>query len=216
MEKKKIGIIGSGTVGQTLGSGFLKHGFDVMVGSRTASKLDKWKQKEGDKGKIGTFAEVAAFGEIIVLAAKGTVAKEALELAGAENLKGKTIIDAANPIADAAPENGVLKFFTNLDKSLMEDLQEAFPEAHFVKAYNSVGSPFMINPPFAEKPSMFICGNNEAAKKEVAEINELFGWETEDMGSVEAARAIEPLCMLWCIPGLKDNVWNHAFRLVKV
>ncbi|QQS50163.1 MAG: NAD(P)-binding domain-containing protein [Bacteroidota bacterium] len=216
MKHKKIGIIGSGIVAQTLGSGFAKHGFEVMLGTRDTSKLIEWKSKEGQNVNIGSFEQAAKFGDMIVLAAKGTVAKEALKMAGAAHLRGKTIIDATNPIADSAPENGVLKFFTNLDKSLMEDLQEAFPEANFVKAFNSVGSPFMVNPPFKEKPTMFIAGNNDASKKEVTYLNELFGWETEDMGDAAGARAIEPLCMLWCIPGLRENRWNHAFRLIKV
>jgi predicted dinucleotide-binding enzyme len=98
----------------------------------------------------------------------------------------------------------------------MEDLQAAFPEAHFVKAFNSIGSAFMVNPDFGgARPSMFICGNNDQSKKETTELLELFGFEAEDMGKVEAARAIEPLCMLWCIPGLLENSWTHAFKLLK-
>jgi 8-hydroxy-5-deazaflavin:NADPH oxidoreductase len=97
----------------------------------------------------------------------------------------------------------------------MEDLQAAFPKAHFVKAFNSVGSAFMVDPSFEMKPSMFICGNNEDSKSEVKSIVEDFGWEVEDMGKAEAARAIEPLCMLWCIPGFRENSWNHAFKLLK-
>ena len=213
---KKIGIIGSGMVAQALGAGFLKHGYDVQLGTRDASKLDEWLGKEGKGATVGSFAEAAAFGDIVVLAVKGTVAKEALSLIGLGNLNGKTVIDATNPIADAAPENGVLKFFTNLDSSLMEELQKAAPEAHFVKAFNSIGSAFMVNPPFATKPAMFIGGNNSDAKKEVAAILDQFGFETEDMGGVEAARAIEPLCMLWCIPGFLENRWTHAFKLLKL
>lgn len=213
---KKIGIIGSGQVGQTLGSGFIKHGYQVMIGSRDTSKLADWKKQEGEKASTGSFEETAAFGEIIVLAVKATSAKATLEAIGAEKLNGKTIIDAANPIADTTPENGVLKFFTTLDKSLMEEFQETFPQANFVKAFNSVGSPFMVNPGFETKPTMIICGNNEEAKKEVIEILEKFGWETADFGKVESARAIEPLCMLWCIPGLLNNEWSHAFKLLKL
>lgn len=151
-----------------------------------------------------------------VLAVKGSAAADALRLAGAENLKGKTVMDACNPIVDAPPVNGVLRFFTDLDRSLMEDLQEEFAEAHFVKAFNSVGAPAMVNPAFAAgKPSMFICGNDPGAKGEVRAILEQFGWETEDMGGVEAARAIEPLCMLWCIPGFQKNDWMHAFKMLR-
>ena len=139
-----------------------------------------------------------------------------LELAGTENLNGKTIIDASNPIEDTPPENGVLKFFTNLDESLMEQLQNAFPAAHFVKAFNSINSAYMVDPPFESKPTMFICGNDGNAKKTVIEILDQFSWDIEDMGKIEAARAIEPLCMLYCIPGIRENRWTHAFKLLKL
>ena len=94
-------------------------------------------------------------------------------------------------------------------------LQAIHPEANFVKAYNSVGSAQMVNPSYEVRPTMFICGNNPEAKKEVESINTAFGWETQDMGSAQAARAIEPLCMLWCIPGFLNNEWTHAFKLLK-
>jgi hypothetical protein len=212
----KIGILGSGVVGQVLGNGFIKHGYEAMIGTRSPQKLSEWKAKAGNSGRVGSFAEVAAFGDIIVLAAKGTTAKETLNLAGSANLKGKTIIDTTNPIADAPPDHGVLKYFTTLENSLMEQLQAAFPEAHFVKAFSIVGNAFMVNPDFGGiKPTMFICGNEANAKKEVGKILDQFGFEVEDMGSVEAARAIEPLCILWCIPGFLRNQWSHAFKLLK-
>lgn len=213
---KKIGIIGSGQVAKVLGSGFLKHGYDVMLGTRDAAKLAAWTESTGGKGKVGTFEEVAKFGDIILLAVKGGVAAEALEMAGPQNMRKKTIIDATNPIAEAAPENGVLKFFTTFDDSLMERLQTQFPELHFVKAFNSVGAALMVNPQLESKPTMFICGNNDAAKAETTAILDQFGWETEDMGKDTAARAIEPLCMLWCIPGFRSNSWTHAFKLMKM
>ena len=213
---KKIGIIGSGIVAQTLGTGFLKHGYQVMVGTSDKSKLAEWQKGAGANALLGSFADTAKFGEIIVLAVKGTIAKNALALMGHENLNNKTIIDATNPIADAPPINGVLKYFTTLDKSLMEELQETVPAANFVKGFNSVGNAFMVNPPFESKPTMFICGNNEYAKKEVSIIIDQFGWETADFGMAESARAIEPLCMLWCIPGLSENKWTHAFKLLKL
>ncbi|MFI5148585.1 MAG: NADPH-dependent F420 reductase [Bacteroidia bacterium] len=216
MNMKKIGILGSGTVGQTLANGFIKYGYQVMIGSRDTDKLNEWKNKAGANASLGSVQEAASFGEMIVLAVKGAAGKEALVLAGAPNLKGKTIIDTTNPIAQAPAQNGVLKFFTNLDQSLMEQLQSAFPEAHFVKAFNCIGSHFMVNPSFAGgKPSMFICGNEDKAKAEVKTILDQFGFETEDMGKAESARAIEPLCMLWCIPGLLKNEWSHAFRLMR-
>jgi predicted dinucleotide-binding enzyme len=210
----KIGVLGSGGVAKVLASGFLKHGHEVMMGSRTPEKLADW-AAENPTGLTGTFFQAGAFGELLVLAVKGGAAAEALGLAGAENLAGKTLIDACNPIADAPPEKGVLRFFTNLDESLMERLQRQFPGAHFVKAFNSVGAPLMVNPQFdGGRPTMFICGNDEAAKESVSGILDQFGWETADMGGVEAARAIEPLCMLWCIPGLLRNEWAHAFKLL--
>jgi 8-hydroxy-5-deazaflavin:NADPH oxidoreductase len=211
----KIGILGSGTVAKTLATGYIKHGYDVMLGTRDTSKLNDW-QSKNPKGKVGSFSDAAAFGEIIVLAVKGTVAKNAMEMSGAFNINGKTVIDTTNPISETPPQNGVLNFFTDLNSSLMEQLQSAFPAANFVKAYNSVGNAFMVDPDFGGiQPTMFICGNNEDAKRQVSELLSKTGWETEDMGKVEAARAIEPLCILWCIPGFLRNQWSHAFKLLK-
>ena len=210
----KIGIIGSGDVAKALAGGFLRHGHEVMLGTRASSKLADWAIKN-PKASISSFSKAASFGDVVVLAVKGTVAAEALHAAGAANLSGKTVIAATNPIADAPPSNGVLKFFTNLDESLMERLQGEFDDVRFVKAFNSVGNACMVNPQFkGGKPTMFICGNDEAAKKIVSGILDQFGWETVDMGKAEAARAIEPLCMLWCIPGFLRNDWVHAFKLL--
>jgi 8-hydroxy-5-deazaflavin:NADPH oxidoreductase len=211
----KVGILGSGDVAKSLAGGFLKHGHQVTLGTRDAAKLkDFAAQHKG--AQVGSFADTAKFGELVVLAVKGTVALDALNAAGAANLAGKPVIDATNPIADAPPSNGVLKFFTSLDQSLLERLQAAFPGAHFVKAFNSVGNAAMINPQFpGGKPTMFICGNDDKAKATVAGICDQFGWEAADMGKAEAARAIEPLCMLWCIPGFLQNDWFHAFKLLK-
>jgi len=214
---KKIGIIGSGIVGQTLANGFLKYGYEVMIGTGDVTKLAEWKANAGEKAIVGSFSEAAMFGDLVVLAVKGTAALEGIKKAGAAYLAGKTVIDTTNPIADAQAVNGVLKFFTGLDESLMEMLQKAYPEIHFVKAFNSVGNSFMVNPQFpGGKPTMFICGNDDAAKAEVTAILDLFGWEFEDMGKAEGARAIEPLCMLWCIPGMLRNQWTHAYKLLKL
>jgi predicted dinucleotide-binding enzyme len=210
----KVGVLGSGEVARTLASGFLKHGHNVKMGSRTAAKLGEWVGKNPG-GSAGTFGEAAEFAELIVLAVKGSVAADALSQAGAKNLAGKTVIDACNPIADAPPVNGVLPFFTDLKQSLMEKLQGQFSDANFVKAFNSVGAGLMMDPQLpGGKPTMFICGNSEPAKKQVTKIIHEFGWETADMGKAEAARAIEPLCMLWCIPGFLRNDWTHAFKLL--
>jgi predicted dinucleotide-binding enzyme len=210
----KVGILGSGEVAKTLAGGFLKHGHEVTIGSRTPAKLADW-AKGNPKVQTGTFADAAGFGTLIVLAVKGTAAHEALQLAGSRNLAGKAVIDATNPIAEAPPVNGVLQFFTEINGSLMERLQKDFPDALLVKAFNSVGSAGMVNPQFKDgKPTMFICGNDEAAKTTVRGVLDQFGWETADMGKAEAARAIEPLCMLWCIPGFLRNDWAHAFKLL--
>lgn len=211
----KVGIIGSGDVGKTLAKGFLKHGYQVAIGSDHTEKLAEFK-RENPQIETATFEQAAQSGDIVVLCVKGTVAEEIIEKVK-RHLSGKTVIDTTNPIADAPPQNGVLKFFTSLDESLMERLQKIAPDAQFVKALNSVGSGLMINPNFGDnsKPTMFICGNNEDAKKKVYEILEKFGFEIEDMGKAESARAIEPLCILWCIPGFLRNEWTHAFKLLK-
>ncbi len=213
---KKIAVLGSGVVGQVLADGFLTHGYEVMRGTRDPKKLADWKEGAGGKASVGTFSQAARHGDIVVLAVKGTAAEDAVEQAGPAHLAGKTVIDATNPLADEPPEHGVLKFFTNLNDSLMERLQKRAPGAHFVKAFSCTGNANMVNPDFGgAKPTMFICGNDAPAKGEVKEILAQFGWDVADMGAVEAARAIEPLCMLWCIPGLTENSWSHAFRLLK-
>ncbi len=214
----KVGILGSGIVGRVLGSAFLQEGHLVMLGTRNISKDEviTW-QKENTGGLLGSFQETAQFGQVIVLAVSGLAAEDAISLAGKEHFFEKTVIDATNPIAAAAPDNGVLKFFTTLENSLMERIQQMLPDARLVKAFNSVGNTFMYKPNFPGGiPTMFICGNDEGAKKTVTEILISFGWETEDMGKAEAARAIEPLCILWCIPGFIRNQWTHAFKLLKM
>ena len=213
----KTGIIGSGIVGRVLASAFLKEGHPVMLGTRNASKEEviKWK-KENPEGLIGSFQETAQFGELLVLAVAGLIAEDAINLAGKEHFSHKVVIDTMNPIAAVPPENGVLKYFTTLEESLMERIQKLVPDAKVVKAFNSVGNAFMYKPDFGGlKPTMFICGNDDGAKKVVTDILTTFGYDTEDMGTEEAARAIEPLCILWCIPGFLHNRWTHAFKLLK-
>ena len=210
----KVGVLGSGDVAKVLAGGFIKHGHRVMLGTRDAGKLREWVAQHPG-AQAGSFADAAKFGELVVLAVKGTAALEAAKAAGAANLAGKPVIDATNPIAAAPPVNGVLKFFTNLDESLMERLQRALPDAHFVKAFNSVGNSLMINPQLpGGKPTMFICGNDEEAKVIVRGVCDQFGWDVADMGKAEAARAIEPLCMLWLIPAFLRGSRTHAFKLL--
>lgn len=209
-----IGIIGSGEVGTTLGAGFLSHGYGVMIGTRDPSKLSEW-VAANPGAQVGSSADAAHFGEAIVLAVKGTAALDALKLAGTEALAGKTVMDTTNPLSEMPPVNGVLHSFTDLNSSLMERLQSEYPRANFVKVFNSVGSAKMVNPNYsAGRPTMFICGRDASSKKFVSEVLDAFGWEALDMGNVEAARAIEPLAVLWCIRGFLNDEWTHAFKVL--
>lgn len=212
----KVAVLGSGVVAQTLAAGFLAHGDEVIVGTRDPGKLADWLAKHSG-ARVTSFAEAAAWGELAVLAVGGAVALDALALIGAKNLAGKTVIDATNPIGGGPPVHGVLSYFTDHRESLMERLQKACPAAHFVKAFNSVGAAQMVNPEFAGgRPTMFIGGDDAGAKAKVSAILDRFGWDVEDMGPKETARAIEPLCMLWCIPGIAKGDWSpHAFKLLR-
>jgi hypothetical protein len=211
----KIGVLGSGFVGQVLADGLLKHGHEVMRASRDPAKLAGWKGGAGAKARTGTLAEAARFGECVVLAVKGTAAADAVAACGGA-LDGKTVIDTTNPIAEAPPDQGVLRFFTGPNQSLMEALQSRAPKARFVKAFSCVGNTLMVNPRLpGGKPTMFVCGDDAGAKKQVSGVLDQFGWEVEDCGGAAAARAIEPLCILWCIPGFLRNDWVHAFKLLR-
>jgi predicted dinucleotide-binding enzyme len=211
----KIGILGSGVVAHSLGAGLLKHGHDVLLGTGSPDKLAGWAAQHAG-ARAGSFADAASFGDIVILSVKGTAAVAAVRAAGAQRLAGKTVIDTTNPIADAPPASGVLQFFTGPNDSLLEQLQREYPQVRFVKAFNSVGSAFMVDPAFRDgPPTMFICGDDAAPRDAVARLVREVGWEVADMGPAVAARAIEPLCMLWCIPGLQRNEWRHAFRLLK-
>ncbi|MGQ0621356.1 MAG: NADPH-dependent F420 reductase [Panacagrimonas sp.] len=211
----RIGVLGSGDVAKTLAAGFLRHGHDVLIGTREPGKLVDW-LKAHPRSSGGSFTDAAGFGEVVVLAVKGTAAARALRLAGTSQLVGKIVIDACNPVAEQGPVNGVMRYFTSLEDSLMERLQREFSVARFVKAFSCVGRAQMVNPQLpGGPPTMFICGNDASAKQVVNGILTQFGWEAADMGGVESARAIEPLCMLWCIPGLRSQQWNHAFKLLR-
>jgi predicted dinucleotide-binding enzyme len=213
---KTIAVLGSGIVGRTLANGFIKHGYQVVMGTRNAEKLKEWADEARDRGHVDSFDKAAAAGDILVLAIKGTAAGQVLDMIKPNHLKGKIIIDTCNPIADEAPEDGVLKYFTHMNHSLMEQLQEKYSELKFVKSFSCVGSAFMINPDLpGGPPTMFICGDSDEAKEKVIEILGQFGWDYQDMGTSKAARAIEPLAMLWCIPGFRENNWMHAFKLLR-
>jgi predicted dinucleotide-binding enzyme len=208
---KKVAVLGTGQVGDTLANGFLGRGDAVMRASREPSKLQAWKGSAQGEASVGTFADAAKWAETIVLAVKGAAAESVIDLVGVANLAGKVVIDTTNPISDAPPRGGVVQYFTAANESLMERLQNKAPDAKFVKAFNSVGSAFMIKPQFKSKPAMFICGNDAGAKQDVSGILETFGWQAVDMGGVEVAGPIEALCQLWCAPGFLKNDWKHAF-----
>lgn len=211
-----VAILGSGQVGEALAKGFLANGYAVMRASREPAKLAEWKAGAGPSASVGTYAQAAAWGELIVIAVKGSAAVEVLDQAGLDNFAGKTVIDTTNPIADGKPDNGVLRYFTNANESLMERLQAKAPKANFVKAFNSVGNMFMVNPPFTPRATMFICGNNADAKQQTTKVLDQFGWDVTDVGGVEAARPIEALCILWCAPGFLRNDWAHALKWLKL
>jgi predicted dinucleotide-binding enzyme len=209
----KFGVLGSGDVGQALAKGLRDLGHEVRIGSRNPKKLADYTKET--KIAAGTFAEVAAWAETLVLSVKGSAAEDALRQAGVQNFSGKLVIDTTNPMAEEEPQDGVLKYFTGPNESLMERLQRAAPRARFVKAFNSVGADSMVKPPFGgTRPTMFYCGNDPAARAEVARLLDQLGWEGADMGTAVAARAIEPLAMLWCIPGFREDRWTHAFKLL--
>lgn len=209
-----IGIIGSGVVGQALAKGFNKHGYQTYIGSRSEEKRNDLSASLSDTINV-VDTKTAASQDIVVFAVKGTQALEALADVK-DQLSGKIVIDTTNPIADTPPENGVVNLFTDHQHSLMEQLQKAAPEARFVKAFSCIGNAYMIDPDFnGVTPTMFICGNDDNARKRVNDLLVQFSWEVEDMGSAVSARAIEPLVMLWCIPGMLNGQWSHAFKLLK-
>lgn len=211
----KVGVLGSGMVGQTLAAGFLKHGHQVLVGTRDANAEDvvKWAGKTGIE--VGTFAEAAKFGDLLVISVLARVVEDVIRTAGVGNFRGKVLIDTNNPITDGPPVDGVLQYFTAQNTSLGEKIQALLPEAKVVKTFNSVGAGLMINPHFEQgTPTMFLCGNDAGAKQQVSDIIRQFGWEPFDCGTIVGARAIEPLCILWCLPGFRNNMWTHAFKVL--
>lgn len=214
----KIGILGSGAVGKALAIGFTAEGNEVMLGTRDpkAAKITEWLSGSGNGIKAGTFEQTAAYGEIIILCPLYRAIDDVIELAGKKNFEGKIVIDTTNPIAEEPPVNGVLKYVKTSDGSAGEHIQNLLPNAHVVKAFNSIGSAYMYKPKFEDgQPTMFICGNNDEAKKSVTDILAAFGWDVMDSGGIEASGALEGLCIIWCARGFKEGQWNHAFKLLK-
>jgi 8-hydroxy-5-deazaflavin:NADPH oxidoreductase len=207
----KVGILGSGDVAKSLAKGFLARGNDVMLGTREASKLADW-QREHAGARVASFAETADFGEIDVLATFGMATVSALEQAGPQKFAGKVVIDATNPLS--FDDKGVHLAISG-DDSLGERVQKALPNARVVKAFNTVGHQYFVDPRFAGgPPSMFIAGNDAAAKDEVAKIVRSFGWESVDLGSIESSRYLEAMCVAWLLYGARTGTWHHAFKLL--
>ncbi|MBI2221844.1 MAG: NAD(P)-binding domain-containing protein [Acidobacteria bacterium] len=211
----RIGILGSGEVGRTLGRAFIACGHEVKLGSREAGnpKVKEWVGKTGAHASGGTFEEVAKFGEIIVLATLWAGTENALRLAGAANLAGKVVIDATNPLDFTTTPPRLAVGCTD---SAGEQVQRWLTTARVVKAFNMIGSAHMFRPEFpGGPPDMFICGNDQSAKQAVSRILNEFGWEVIDLGRIEASRHLECLAMLWITYGFRHKSWNHAFRLLR-
>jgi predicted dinucleotide-binding enzyme len=212
----KVGILGSGGVGQDLGLGFIGLGHEAKMGSRNPAKgeIKAWLAKAGRKASAGSFAEAAAFGEMAVLATKWSGTENAVRLAGPDNLAGKVVIDATNPLrarANAMPELAV-----GGQDSAGEQVQRWLPKAKVVKAFNSVNHAHMVKPSFSGgPPDMFLCGNDPSARELVAGICRDFGWGVIDMGGIEAARLLEPLALIYIQNAIRTGNWNCAFRLLK-
>ena len=207
----KVGILGSGDVAKSLAHGFISRGHDVMLGTRDAAKLADWR-KEHPGARVGSFAQTAAFGDIVAVATLGTATISALEQAGPQNFQGKVVIDATNPLT--FDDKGV-HLAVGFDDSLGERVQRALPGARVVKAFNTVGNQYFVDPQFeGGPPTMFIAGNDDAAKRDVVKIIESFGWESADLGGIESARYLEPMCMAWVVYGARTGTWHHAFRLL--
>jgi predicted dinucleotide-binding enzyme len=211
-----IGILGSGEVGQKLGGGFIELGHRVRIGTRDPNqeKIKEWIKKSGDSASAGTFSQAAAYGQLIVVATSWNGTLEAIRMCDPKDLVDKTVIDVTNPLDFSA--EGLPKLAVGYTDSAGEIIQRLLPEANVVKAFNTVGNPHMVHPEFPNgPPTMFICGNNDNAKKTV--INEFltkFGWESIDIGGIEGSRLLEPMAMLWISHYFQTNNGNHAFKLL--
>lgn len=199
----RIGILGSGAVGQALARGYAAHGHEVRIGTR---------QSEIDGVRVGAPSEVAKEAELVVLAVRGDAAVDLVE-ALSEQLDGKVLVDATNPLDHSS---GTPRLFVGHDDSLGERVQRAAPGAKVVKAYNSVGNAVMVDPQFSDgRPTMFIGGDDADAKDTVTQLLVDTGWDVADLGGIDASRYLEPLCMAWVAYGIRNGSWNHAFRLLR-
>ena len=214
MEPSRIGILGSGDVGRALGRGFARHGWDVKLGTRSPD--ERRAQLESDDGavSVGTFADAATDGDVVVLAVNGNAAVEVVEMAGAANFAGKLVLDATNPLNFSS---GDVHLSLGGTDSLGELIQDTLPDASVVKCFNTVSNAQMVDPEFeAETPPMFVCGDDDDAKARTEEILVELGWPgVMDVGDITAARYLEALVPLWVRVGSKLGTRGHAFTVVQ-
>ena len=211
-----VGILGTGDVGRALGRGFIALGHAVKIGARDArnEKALAWAQEVGANGSVGTFGDAASFGEVVVLATLGVANERAITMAGPEHFRGKLLIDTTNPLdfSGGMPP----KLAVSGNDSGGERVQRLLPDAHVVKAFNTVGNAFMFQPEFpGGPPDMFICGNHGDAKAQVAAILKDFGWSVVDVGGIECSRYLEAMCMVWVLSAMRTGNWNQAFKLLR-
>jgi predicted dinucleotide-binding enzyme len=213
MQSVKVGVLGSGDVGRVLAKGFADLGHEVKIGTRDPKKLAEWAKSAGPKVSVGSFADAATTGDLIVLATLGAATEEAIRMAGPQNFDGKVVIDTTNPLdfSGGMPP----KLFVGHSDSLGERIQRVIPKARVVKAFNTVGNPHMVNPKFPSgPPDMFICGNDDESKKIVTQICKQWGWGVIDIGGIEGSRHLEPMCIVWVLHGVRSGGWNHAFKML--
>jgi 8-hydroxy-5-deazaflavin:NADPH oxidoreductase len=210
----KIGVLGSGVVGKTLGKGFSIQGHSVKIGSRNPDneKLKEWRKEAKGDASTGTFAEAASFGELLVFAPLGSALDDVVNLAGPKNFDGKIVIDTTNALdfSRGMPPG----LFTGPNDSLGERLQKRLPMARIVKCFNTVPNSRMVNP--ADKTAeMLICGNDAEAKKKVGQILKDFGWAGAiDIGGIKEASWLEALVPLWVRTASSINSWNSMFKVL--
>ena len=207
-----VGVLGSGDVGKSFARAFAAVGHDVMIGSRSPEKLADFVAGAGAAVRVGTFEETAKFGDMIALATLGTATSEVLRLAGAQNFDGKVLIDATNPLDFST---GAPRLFIGFEDSLGEQVQRQLTGARVVKAFNTVGNTLFYKPQLpGGPPDMFLCGNDDAAKKIVGQVCDAFGWGVIDIGGIDGARYLEPMCLLWVLHGIRSGSWTHAYKML--
>jgi predicted dinucleotide-binding enzyme len=212
----RVGVMGSGEVGRRLAEGFSARSHAAMIGSRDPSKaeLRDWLSGDGSGVEAGSFEQAAAHGELIVLAVLGSAAEEAIADAGPDNFRGKIVIDAMNPLdfSGGFPP----KLSISGEDSLGERVQRALPDARVVKAFNTIGNLYFVDPSFSEgQPTMLIAGDDQEAKDTVRDVLTDFGWsDTLDIGGIEGSRELEAICIVWVKIGGARGAWDHGFRLL--